>query len=139
VGNLDFSNNAGFSWYCVLLLVSGAALLVLGPTPGIGKGTRALNLIFGFGFLGYGVYLVFLFHGGSYFIFFKAFIAPVVLIVNTIREVRAGQQRRRTAAARAAMPAPVPPQWQGGTGAAWGGGAPNPAVDSAATVGEEGH
>lgn len=107
VGNLDFTNNAGFSWYCILLLVSGIALVVMGPVPGLNKGTRVLNLVFGLGFLGYGIYLTFFFDGGSYFIFFKAFIAPVVLIVNTIREVRAAQLSRRTPA-----PQPFPGQAQ---------------------------
>lgn len=103
VGNLDFTDHAGFSWYCILLLVSGAALVVLGPARGLNKATRVLNLVFGLGFLGYGIYLTFFFGGGSYVIFFKAFIAPVVLIVNSIREMRAAGLRR------AAKPQAMPP------------------------------
>lgn len=95
MGNLDFTNQPGFSWYCILLLVSGVALLVLGPVPGLSRGSRIANLLFGLGFLGYGIYLVFVFHGGTYFLLFKAFIVPVVLIVNAVRELRYANLRRR--------------------------------------------
>jgi len=46
---------------------------------------RVLNVVFGLGFLGYGVYLAFFFTGGHYEIFFKAFILPVLLIVRSLR------------------------------------------------------
>jgi hypothetical protein len=39
----------------------------------------------GAAFLGYGGYLCFTFQGGTYLIFFKAFIVPVLLIVQFVR------------------------------------------------------
>lgn len=95
MGNLDFTNQAGFSWYCILLLVSGVLLLGLTGLPGLSRGGRVLNLIFGLGFLGYSIYLIFMFHGGTYFIFAKAFIVPVVLIINSLRGLRSANLRRR--------------------------------------------
>ena len=95
MGNLDFTNHAGFSWYCILLAVAGALLLICGLLPGIGIRTRVANLLVGAGFLGYAAYLVFALHGGSYLIFFQAFIVPVALIANTFRELRSANLRRR--------------------------------------------
>ncbi|HEX9035214.1 MAG TPA: hypothetical protein VF834_25510 [Streptosporangiaceae bacterium] len=103
MGNLDFTHQAGFSWYCILLLVSGAAMLAISFLPRQSKGGRIANVIFGAGFFCYSLYLMFFFTGGTYFVFFKAFILPVVLIVNTIRTVAAKRQ----------VPAPQPqPAWQ---------------------------
>jgi hypothetical protein len=102
LGNLDFTNHAGFSWYCLLLMGSGIAMLVLSGVRVQARGARIANLIFGLGFLGYGFYLTFLFPGGHYFVFFKAFILPVLLIVNGIRSIAA----RRRAAVPAAGASP---------------------------------
>lgn len=88
MGNLDFTNNAGFSWYCIFLVVSGAALLVLGPLKGLPRGAKVANILVGLGFLSYGLFMIFLFHGTSYFVFFKLFILPVLLIVNSFRAAR---------------------------------------------------
>jgi len=87
MGNLDFSAQPLFSWYVVLLLFSGVALLVLGALNAGRQSTgwRILNLVIGLGFIGYGVYLGFVFKGGTYIVFFKALIVPVLLIVNTVR------------------------------------------------------
>lgn len=102
MGNLDFTNQPGFSWYCVLLLVSGIAMLGMIGIPMQSKGSRIANIVFGIGFTCYAVYLIFLFHGGTYFIFFKAFILPIVLIVGTIKS--AADARRRKNAAPYAPP-----------------------------------
>ena len=91
--NIDFQTDPGFSAYVVLLMVSGIAMLVM-ASPTVKRSTtglRALNALFGLGFLGYGFYLAFLFHGGGYFIFFKAFILPVLLILRTVRSARASR------------------------------------------------
>lgn len=93
MGNLDFTNQVGFSWYCVLLMFSGIAMLVMALVRGPTRGVKIANLIFGAGFLIYGLYLTFLFQGGTYFIFFKAFILPALLIVNTIRSAVRGRAR----------------------------------------------
>ncbi|MBR7831829.1 hypothetical protein KDL01_01070 [Actinospica durhamensis] len=95
MGNLDFNNHAGFSWYCILLAVSGVLLLGLSVLPGLNVAGRVLNLLFGLGFLGYGCYLIFLFHGGQYLVFFQAFIVPVLLLINSIRGVRSANLHRR--------------------------------------------
>lgn len=87
MGNLDFSAQPLFSWYIVLLLFSGVALLVLGALNAGRQSTgwRILNLVIGLGFIGYGIYLGFVFKGGTYIVFFKAFFVPVLLIVNAVR------------------------------------------------------
>jgi hypothetical protein len=41
----------------------------------------------GIGFLGYGIYLGFMFEGGSYMMFFQAFILPALLVVNFVRSL----------------------------------------------------
>ncbi|RRQ77474.1 hypothetical protein CQW39_18010 [Streptomyces griseofuscus] len=98
--NLDFGAEPLFSWYVVLLFISGAAMLILGVinASGLSKGWRAFNVIAGLGFMGYGIYLGFIFQGGTYIVFFKAFILPVMVVVNFFRSL----SRRK------AMPAPYP-------------------------------
>ena len=111
--NLNFSSHAMFSWYVVLLLVSGAIMLVLAAVRvGQKPAGRILNLIFGLGFLGYGIYLGFIFTGGTYIVFFKAFIVPVLLIVNAVRSSTA----RRRAEAAAPTAAAAPPSMPGQSG-----------------------
>ncbi|HEY3259888.1 MAG TPA: hypothetical protein VGJ95_06395 [Pseudonocardiaceae bacterium] len=48
----------------------------------------------GVGFLGYGIYLGFIFSGENSIIFFKAFILPVLLLVNFFRSL-AGRNNAR--------------------------------------------
>lgn len=91
--NIDFSVDPGFSTYVVLLMFSGLAMILM-ASPMVKHstaGVRALNALFGLGFLGYGFYLAFLFQGGGYLIFFKAFILPVLMIFRTIRSARASR------------------------------------------------
>ncbi|MFA1551571.1 hypothetical protein [Actinomadura chokoriensis] len=86
--NIDFSADAAFSWYVVFLLVSGIALLAMAAIGGgQSGGERLLNLVFGVGFLGYAVYLGFIFDGGDYFIFFYAFILPVLMLFRFLKAV----------------------------------------------------
>ncbi|WP_052708727.1 hypothetical protein [Streptomyces sp. NRRL S-495] len=101
--NLDFDVDPLFSWYVVLLAVSGIALLVIGAVNlgGLKAGWRFLNVLVGIGFAGYAYYLAFVFEGASYVIFFKAFILPVLLIINA---VKAMVTRSQTPAAPAAPP-----------------------------------
>ncbi|MGV9563573.1 hypothetical protein [Streptomyces sp. NPDC003480] len=105
--NLDFSAEPLFSWYVVLLFISGAAMLILGAinSSGLSKGWRAFNVIAGVGFMGYGIYLGFIFQGGTYIVFFKAFILPVMVIVNFFRS---RSHRKATAAARQPVATPQP-------------------------------
>jgi hypothetical protein len=88
-----------FTVYWIALIGSGIAMLAIAGT-GFGEisaGQRAINAVFGLGFLGYGVYLGLFFNGGSYLIFFKAFILPVLLVANAIRSsVSHRNQRNHT-------------------------------------------
>ena len=73
-------------------------------------------------FFGYGIYLAFIFTGGTYFILFKAFILPVVLIVNFFRSLKSRktdvaapqmyvpQQQYDAAAPYASVPQTLVPQ-----------------------------
>ena len=79
-----------FTVYPILLLVSGVLLIVLGAAiPGQTTAQRALNIVFGLGFFGYGFYLEFLFQGGTYVVFYYAFIVPILLIVRTVQARKA--------------------------------------------------
>ncbi|WP_441245426.1 hypothetical protein [Kitasatospora sp. McL0602] len=108
--NLDFSAEPLFSWYVVLLFVSGVAMLAIGisNSRALSVGWRIFNMVAGVGFVGYAVYLGFIFEGGSYIIFFKAFILPVVMVINFFR----AQAARKSAPAPAPMPIPMPVQPQ---------------------------
>jgi hypothetical protein len=92
--NLDFSADPTFSWYVMLLLISGLVMAVLAcvNSAGNSNGSRILSGLFGVGFIGYGIYLGFIFNGGTYIIFFKVFIVPVLLVVNFVR-TRLAQRR----------------------------------------------
>jgi hypothetical protein len=94
--NLDFSAQPLFSWYVVLLFISGLAMLVIGATNSAGQspGWRVFGVLAGVGFVGYAIYLGFIFQGGSYVVFFKAFILPVVMVVNFVRSRIAHRQSR---------------------------------------------
>ncbi|MFI0357014.1 hypothetical protein [Actinomadura sp. 9N407] len=86
--NIDFSADATFSWYVVGLLLSGVVMLGLaGIGAGQGAGQRALSAVAGAGFLGYAVYLGFIFEGGDYFMFFYAFILPVLMVFKFLGAV----------------------------------------------------
>jgi hypothetical protein len=88
--NIDFSAEPGFSAYVLLLMASGIAMVVM-ASPAVRQSTmflRVLNTVVGLGFFGYGFYLTFLFDGGSYWMFFQAFVLPVVLIFRTVQAAR---------------------------------------------------
>lgn len=103
--NIDFSHQPLFSWYVVLLMFSGVVSLAL-SSPAFGRasvGLRLLNCVVGLAMFGYGFYLAFIFTGGTYLIFFKAFIVPAVLIVRTAMSIVG--RNRRSGAPQAAYPA----------------------------------
>ncbi|MFC1416664.1 hypothetical protein [Streptacidiphilus cavernicola] len=106
--NIDFSNQPLFSWYVVLLAVSGVVLVGLSLVPTGRTGMRIFNALVGIAFLGYGFYLGFVFDGGTYIIFFKAFIVPVLLIANTVKSYAARRSSRAEAAALRAPQVPYP-------------------------------
>lgn len=94
MGNLSFAHNAGFSWYCILLMLSGIAMLVTAVLRNQAVQRRVIRAIFGIGFFCYGFYLTFVFAGGHYVLFFQAFVVPVLLILDTIRS-QASRRRLR--------------------------------------------
>jgi hypothetical protein len=89
VVNLDFGLDPVFSWYVVLLCISGVVMVGMAAVKSADQssGSRALSVLAGLAFLGYGIYLGFIFDGGSYMMFFQAFILPVLLVFNFIRSV----------------------------------------------------
>ncbi|MFC1444285.1 hypothetical protein ABUW04_39265 [Streptacidiphilus sp. N1-10] len=95
--NLDFSAQPLFSWYVVLLAVSGVAMVALAAARSGSTGMRVFNALVGVAFLGYAIYLAFIFEGGTYFIMFKAFILPVLLIANGIKSIAARRQATEAA------------------------------------------
>ncbi len=106
--NIDFANDPGFSAYVLLLMVTGIVMVVL-ASPVVKNSRpwlRLFNILVGLGFFGYGFYLAFLFQGGTYFMLFKAFILPALLVIRTIQ----GAVMKRRAAV-----APVPPHVAAGT------------------------
>jgi hypothetical protein len=96
--NIDFGLDPVFSWYVVLLCVSGIAMLAIAAAKGVeqSQGARLVSALAGVGFLGYGIYLAFIFQGESYWMFFQAFILPALLVVNFVR----GALARRSEPAR---------------------------------------
>lgn len=109
-----FANHPGFAAYALLLMFSGLVMVFL-ASPAVRQSKlwlRVLNAVVGVGFFGYGFYLAFLFQGGSYVIFFKAFFVPVALIVRTVQASRAAKAQAAQAAAAPQWPAaPNGQQW----------------------------
>jgi apolipoprotein N-acyltransferase len=97
MGNLDFSHHAAFSWYCIFLMLSGLAMVVIGLLPAVRSRRRVLGVIFGVVYFGYGFYLTFVFSGGHYVVFFYAFVLPVLLIADAFK-IRAARHRLQQAA-----------------------------------------
>lgn len=86
MGNIDFSNDSMFSWYCVMLAVTGLFTLVLASvTPRLSVWLRALVAVLGIASLSYAYYLVYVFHGGTYVVSFKIFFLPVFLVGGVLR------------------------------------------------------
>ncbi len=85
--NIDFGADPTFSWYVVLLCISGVAMvgMALVKNSGQSDGARILGGVVGAAFLGYGVFLGFISEGDSYWMFFQAFFLPAILVVNFVR------------------------------------------------------
>lgn len=97
MGNLNFAHNSGFSWYCLLLMFSGIAMLVTAVVRNQKLQRRVIRALFGVAFFVYGFYLTFVFSGGHYFLIFQAFIVPILLIVDTVRSTLARRRLRQPA------------------------------------------
>ncbi|MEU7762570.1 MULTISPECIES: hypothetical protein [Micromonospora] len=110
-----------FLLYTLLLMLGGIAMVVVGAVvKEQGTGSRILNVVIGLAFFGYGFYLLFLFDGDSYRLFFYVFVLPILLIV---RAVKARKEAREQAAAQqyaggqqypGAQQYPGGPQYPGG-------------------------
>ncbi|WP_224285538.1 hypothetical protein, partial [Streptomyces sp. LS1784] len=112
MNNLDFSADPLFSWYVVALALSGVIMAAIGAVAGrIKAGLRVLNIVIGLGFLGYAYYLAFVFEGGTYTVFYKVFILPVLLIVASVKGlVERNKEKQQQAAQAAAAFNPNAPQ-----------------------------
>lgn len=99
-----------FNIYVLLLIISGLLSLALAFSKVGAVGERVIRGIIGVGFLGYGLYLLLFFKGGSYEMFFYAFILPILLIVRFF------QERSKAKAQRAAPQAQQSAQGQGASG-----------------------
>ncbi|TYK43983.1 hypothetical protein [Actinomadura decatromicini] len=91
--NLDFSAEPLFSWYVIALMASGVLMAAAAALPGSKVTERLLYVALGIGMLGYGVYLGFIFDGGSYEIFFYVFVVPIVVLARAVRALVSGPQR----------------------------------------------
>ncbi|WP_051055075.1 MULTISPECIES: hypothetical protein [Kitasatospora] len=106
--NIDFSLEPLFSWYVVLLMVSGliTICLALVPASGLGIGMRVISGLIGAAFFGYGLYLGFFFEGGRYVIYFKVLFIPVAMIFYLVRSL---VNRAKGTPAPPQYPAAYPP------------------------------
>jgi hypothetical protein len=104
MGNLDFTHHAAFAWYCLFLMASGIAMLAVAVLRYQIPRRRIIRALFGIGFFGYGFYLAFIFSGGHYFVFYYAFVVPILLISETIRSRRARQMLAQPASPVGASP-----------------------------------
>ena len=87
-----------FYVYVLFLILSGIAMLVMAFVKAdYAKRRQALNFILGAGFLIYGLYLLLVFNGGTYFMFYYAFAAPILLIVQFFRDRSAFKARQMAA------------------------------------------
>jgi hypothetical protein len=85
-----------FHFYVAFLILSGVAMLVIaGVKSGQRKTRRIWNAIFGAVFTIYGLYLLLFFRGGHYFLFFYAFILPILMIVQFMRDRSAARGRQQ--------------------------------------------
>ncbi|HET9169299.1 MAG TPA: hypothetical protein VFN97_07670 [Actinospica sp.] len=100
MGNLDFANHAEFSWCCILLMLGGLTMIVLGPLRGKSRFWAAVNVVLGIASFCYGLYLTFSFRGGHYFFSYWVLIIPAVLITRTIRSSNGEKVYRREQAKR---------------------------------------
>ena len=87
-------SDGAFLGYIAALAVSGILLLILAAVPFLKQsvGMRVVDALIGLAFLGYAFYLFFIFDGGEFRMFYYAFVVPIILIIQAVR-----QSRTRTA------------------------------------------
>jgi len=76
-----------FVFYIAALAAAGLVLVALGAINFGAQSPimRIVNVLIGLGFLGYAFYLFFIFDGGTVAIFYYAFILPVLLVIQAVR------------------------------------------------------
>lgn len=103
MGNLDFTNNAGFSAYCVALLVVSIGMLVLSALSAVRRAKLSAVIttaVVGLAAFGYGFYLIFVFQGGTYFVSYYVFVLPVLVTVRLLQARTPGRQKGQQARAK---------------------------------------
>ena len=86
-----------FNVYIFFLIASGVMMLVMGSLRlPYARRSRVLNFVLGAAFVLYGLYLLLFFTGGHVFIFFYAFILPILMAVRFFRERTAYRSYRAT-------------------------------------------
>lgn len=80
-------SDSTFLVYIGALNVAGIVLLALGAINFGAQSPmmRIINVLIGLGFLGYAFYLLFIFDGGSFALFYYPFILPVLLVIQAVR------------------------------------------------------
>jgi hypothetical protein len=86
-----------FNVYILFLIASGVTMIVMGSLRlPYARRSRVLNFVIGAAFVIYGLYLLIFFSGGHVFIFFYAFILPILMVVRFFRERTAYRSQRAT-------------------------------------------
>lgn len=119
-----------FRLYEVFLVIGGLAMILMAAVwpGGLGRrgrsnGARIYSVVLGAAFLGYAFYLLFIFKGGHYFVFYYVFLLPVLLAVRFFR-ARTAVTAARSAAGQQ-YPGQQPYTGQYGTGPYTGFGGPS--------------
>ncbi|MFE9323689.1 hypothetical protein ACIHDR_20260 [Nocardia sp. NPDC052278] len=93
--NVDFGAHPLFSWYVVLLLVSGIVLLLLAVPRSLDRWWRLADAACGSLCAGYGIYLAFFYHTGTYLVILKLFVLPAMLVVISVSDLLGKRSRNR--------------------------------------------
>jgi hypothetical protein len=87
-----------FYVYAVFLILSGISMLVMALVrASYAKRRQVLNFILGAGFTIYGLYLLLVFNGGHYVMFYYAFVLPILMIYGFFRDRAAAARYRKMA------------------------------------------
>jgi hypothetical protein len=99
-----------FDVYVLFLILSGISMLVMAfVRTSYAKRRQVLNFILGAGFTIYGLYLLLVFNGGHYVMFYYAFVLPILMIVGFFRDRAAAMSQKKINAARPAPGVGFPP------------------------------
>lgn len=92
-----------FNTYVILLAIAGVVMLVVACLPlKQGTASRVIGAVLGLGFLGYAIYLEFIFDGGSFAMFYYVFVVPFIYIGRVVKAY--ADRRRRQDAQMQAYP-----------------------------------